>query len=294
MNNQATVLRKTMEEKEFIYTAGAYDALSGMMIENAGFDAVFTSGYAISASYLGMPDAELYTMTENLQVVQNIVNAVGIPVICDADTGYGNALNVIRTVKSFERAGVAGIILEDQIVPKRCPLGVSNDPELISIEEGAAKIQAAVEAKSNEDFIIIARTDAFGEDAIERANAYISAGADFIQPLSYVFGDVEGLVKFGQSVSVPLSLQMTKFAHDGISENMLRKINGKFIHFPLVPLMLASAALEDGLRQLVKHKKTKDLKIENRVMMDTDEFKNLIGFDEIERLQEKYMPINKS
>jgi 2-methylisocitrate lyase-like PEP mutase family enzyme len=286
MNTKANVLRKMISEKEFIYTAGAYDSLSAIMIERAGFDAVFTTGFGISASFLGLPDAELYSATENLQVVQNIVNSVSVPVIADADTGYGNAINVMRTVKLFEKAGVAGITLEDQVVPKRCPLGITSKPELISIEEGIAKIRAAVDARVDKDFVIIARTDAEGEEAVKRANAYIEAGADFIQPLSYVNGDKPGLVRFGKNVSVPLSVQMTIYAPDGLPEELLRDMNCKFVHFPLVPLMLSSAAIQNGLSDLLKHKKTNEIKNE---MMPLSEFKELIGFKDIEKLQDKYL-----
>lgn len=286
MSSKANDLRKLIIEKEFLYTAGAYDALSAIMIENAGFDAVFTTGFGISASALGLPDAELYTATENLQVVERIVNAVSVPVIADADTGYGNAINVMRTVKLFEKAGVAGITLEDQVVPKRCPLGINSKPELISVEEGVAKIRAAVDARTDKDFVIIARTDAEGEEAVKRANAYIEAGADFIQPLSYVNGDEFGLARFGQSVSVPLSVQMTVFAPKGLPEELLREMNCKFVHFPLVPLLLASAAVQKGLSELVSFRKTNDMKTE---MMPLSEFKELIKFKEIERLQDQYL-----
>jgi 2-methylisocitrate lyase-like PEP mutase family enzyme len=286
VHNNARKLREMIMEKEFIYTAGAYDSLSAIMIENAGFDAVFTTGFGVSASYLGLPDAELYTATENLQVVQNIVNAVNVPVISDADTGYGNAINVMRTVKLFEKAGVAGITLEDQVVPKRCPLGINTKPELISLEEGVAKIKAAVDARTDDDFVIIARTDAEGEEAVKRANAYIKAGADFIQPLSYVNGDEYGLVKFGKSISVPLSVQMLGFAPKGLPEDILREMNSKFIHFPLVPLLLSSAAIQNGLSELLKYKKTEEMKTE---MMPLSEFKDLIKFKDIERLQDKYL-----
>ncbi|MCH6265305.1 isocitrate lyase/PEP mutase family protein [Neobacillus citreus] len=286
MVRQTSVLRKMVKEKEFIYTAGAYDSLSAILIERAGFDAVFTTGFGISASSLGLPDAELYTATENLQVVQNIVNAVSVPVIADADTGYGNAINVMRTVRQFEKAGVAGITLEDQVVPKRCPLGISSKPELISLEEGVAKIKAAVDARTDEDFVIIARTDAEGEEAVKRANAYIEAGADFIQPLSYVNGDEYGLARFGKALARPLSVQMTVFAGSGLPEELLREMNAKFIHFPLVPLLLASAAVQKGLSELLKFKKTKEMDTE---MMSLSEFKEIIGFKEIESLQDKYL-----
>lgn len=284
MTSQATILRNILQEKEFVYTAGAYDSLSAILIENAGFDAVFTSGYAISASYLGMPDAELYTLTENVQVVQNIVNSTTIPVIVDADTGYGNAINVMRTVREFEKAGAAGLTLEDQVIPKRCPLGMK--PELIPIDEGVAKIKAAVEARVNKDFVIIARTDGSGEDAVKRAKAYIKAGADFIQPTPSLIGSVDDLINFGSEMSVPLSLVMVSLAGDGMREETFKEMNAKFIHFPLVPLLLATSAIETGLRELMEFKTTKSVKTS---MTGLKDFEELIGFPEVTRLQEKFL-----
>ena len=125
MTTPAKTLRQILAAGRTIWTAGAYDALSARLIDQAGFDAVFTTGFGISASHLGQPDVELYTMSENLGVVRNMVSTVRRPVIADGDTGYGNVINVMRTVREFERAGVAGIVFEDQVIPKRCPCAAS-------------------------------------------------------------------------------------------------------------------------------------------------------------------------
>lgn len=145
-----------------VWSAGAYDALSARFIEAAGFDACMTSGFGVSASHLGMPDAELYTMSENLAVVRNVVAATGLPIVADIDTAYGNAINVMRTIREFENAGVAAVIMEDQVAPKRCPICVGG-VETISVEEAEGKIAAAVEARRNKNMVIIARTDAATE-----------------------------------------------------------------------------------------------------------------------------------
>src|SRR5690606_33928555 len=131
----------------------AYDALSAKMIERAGFDAVMTSGFGVSASHLGMPDAELYTMSENLTVARNVVSVVDRPVVADSDTGYGNAINVMRTIREFENAGVSAVILEDQVAPKRCPICVGG-VEVIPMEEAVAKIRAAKEARRDPNMLI--------------------------------------------------------------------------------------------------------------------------------------------
>ena len=149
-----------------VWSAGAYDALSARFIEAAGFDACMTSGFGVSASHLGMPDAELYTMTENLNVVRNVVAATTLPIVADIDTAYGNAINVMRTIREFENAGVAAVIMEDQVAPKRCPICVGG-VETISVEEAEGKIAAAVEARRNRNMVIIARTDAATEEEAE-------------------------------------------------------------------------------------------------------------------------------
>src|SRR6185436_12885535 len=171
MSQASSDFRNRVRANKTVWAAGAYDAMSAKMIEAAGFDALLTSGFGVAASFLGQPDAELYTMTENLTVVRNVTNAVNIPVIADVDTGYGNAINVMRTVREFEATGVAGIIIEDQVSPKRCP-ACADHVEILPVEEAVAKIRAAVATRQNPDLIIIARTDAMDEaEAIRRAQA---------------------------------------------------------------------------------------------------------------------------
>lgn len=165
-------LQELLQKDDVLISTSAYDALSAKIIEQTGFQGIFTTGLGISASFLGMPDAELYTMSENLTVVRNIAQAVSVPVIADRDTGYGNAVNVWRTIKEFERAGVAGGFIEDQIVPKRCPACVE-EIDLIPIEEAVGMIKAAVDARQDSDFLIIGRTDAKGQEAVDRVNAYL-------------------------------------------------------------------------------------------------------------------------
>jgi len=191
-----------------VWSAGAYDALSARLIEQAGFDAVMTSGFGVSASFLGQPDAELYTMSENLAVVRNVASVVNIPVIADIDTGYGNPINVMRTVREFEAAGVSAVIIEDQVAPKRCPICVGG-VEVIPKEEAISKIEAAAAARRNPNMLIIARTDVVdGAEAIERGKAYVKAGADIIQPISKCFNSIDGLRAMRKGCGVPLSLQV--------------------------------------------------------------------------------------
>ncbi len=269
-----------------VWSAGAYDALSARFIEAAGFDACMTSGFGVSASHLGMPDAELYTMSENLAVVRNVVAATGLPIVADIDTAYGNAINVMRTIREFENAGVAAVIMEDQVAPKRCPICVGG-VETISVEEAEGKIAAAVEARRNKNMVIIARTDAATEEeAMARAKRYVAAGADIIQPISKTFKTLEGLKAMRQAAGVPLSLQMLGWLERDLSPQDVEGVAG-MATFALVPLMTVAKALEENLAELVKTKTTKSLP---RPVAQHDPFVEKIGFAEIERLQLKYLP----
>jgi len=268
-----------------IWAAGAFDALSAKYIQEAGFDALLTSGFGISASYLGQPDAELYTMSENLSVTGNVVNAVDIPVIADIDTGYGNAINVMRTVREFERAGVAAVILEDQVAPKRCPICVAG-VEVIPLDEGIAKIEAAAAARTDPNMLIIARTDVVSEsEAIERGKAYAAAGADIIQPISKCFNSIEGLRAMRQGCGVPLSLQVLGWLEKDLSPQEIEEVAG-IATFPLVPLMTAAHAMQENLKVLASTRSSKNLP---RPVTDHNDFIDFIGFTEVEELQLKYL-----
>lgn len=268
-----------------VWTAGAYDALSAKLAEEAGFDAVMSTGFGVSASHLGMPDLELYTATENLNVVRNMANAIDIPLIADADTGYGNAINVMRTVRDFEQGGVAAMIIEDQEVPKRCP-AVANGVELLPMDEGCAKIKAAVEARRDSNTLIIARTDAFDEDsAIARAKSYVDAGADLIQPISKCFSDFAGLKRLREACGVPLSLQILGWLEKDLDPAQIEDVAGLAV-FPLVALMSATQAIRSNLSVLAKSHKTDSLPQSVTSMTD---FKQFIGFEEYEAKQAKFL-----
>ena len=268
-----------------VWAAGAYDALSAKMIQQAGFEALLTSGFGISASFLGQPDAELYTMSENLSVTRNVVNAVTIPVVADIDTGYGNAINVMRTVREFEAAGVAAVILEDQVAPKRCPICVAG-VEVIPLDEGVAKIQAAAAARQDPNMLIIARTDVVDEAAaIERGKAYVAAGADIIQPISKCFRSIEGLRAMRQGCGVPLSLQVLGWLEKDLTAAQIAEVAG-LATYPLVPVMTVAQTLKDNLAALAQRHSTADLP---HPVMGHNEFIDFIGFAQVEELQLKYL-----
>lgn len=177
----STKLRKLMQESAPVVAPGAYDGLSARLVERAGFPAVYASGGAISRS-TGIPDLGLMSVSDIVARLETMVDAVSIPLIADADTGYGNALNVQYAVRAFQRAGVAGFHLEDQKFPKRC--GHYDDKSIVPTKEMTQKIQAVRDASGDADFVLIARTDALAvegyEKTIERSHAYIEAGADVI------------------------------------------------------------------------------------------------------------------
>ncbi len=181
MKKQTTLLRETINTQKILVAPGVSDGLSALLAKQAGFSALYASGGAIARS-AGYPDIGLLTMTEVCSVISHIVDVSGLPVIADADTGFGNALNTRRTVKTYERLGVAGLHLEDQTFPKRC--GHLNDKTLIPLEEMCQKIHAARTSLTDPDFVLIARTDAIAvegfESAIKRAKAYQAAGADML------------------------------------------------------------------------------------------------------------------
>ncbi|NKC16720.1 MAG: carboxyvinyl-carboxyphosphonate phosphorylmutase [Gammaproteobacteria bacterium] len=181
---QTTRLRELLKAPETLFIPGCYNAMTAKILEQVGFPAIYMTGYGTSLSLLGMPDAGLATMSEMHLNARYIANAVDIPLVADADNGYGNAINVIRTVREYMQTGAAAIHIEDQVIPKRC--GHVAGRLVIPIEEAAGKYRAAADVRDelDKDFIIIARTDARGahggtlDDAITRANAYLQAGAD--------------------------------------------------------------------------------------------------------------------
>ena len=289
------ILQDLLKRDEVLVTAGAYDALSARIIEQAGFPVVSTTGFGISASYLGKPDMELYTMTENVAVVRNIVQAVKVPVLADLDTGYGNALNVIRTVREFEQAGCAGGHLEDQLVPKRCP-ACAPTVQLLPIAEAVGKIKAAVDARKDPDFLIIGRTDAHGQEAVDRANAYLEAGAGLAMFISKAFPTYQELKRFSRQVNGHFALgyfetlSYPTWLKEDWSLDELQSMGARMLSYPLAPVFAAAHAVRGVAQHIARHKTIKGL--ESPPRMDHEQFAELIGFPEMTELQKKYMPVD--
>ncbi|MBI4272145.1 MAG: isocitrate lyase/PEP mutase family protein [Candidatus Rokubacteria bacterium] len=285
MKSRRKTFREKLQRGATLWIPGAYDVMSARLIEEAGFDGVLVSGFGVSASLLGLPDAELYTMTENLGVTRQVASAVGIPVMADADTGYGNALNVMRTVREFEATGVASITLEDQVSPKKCP-AVSDQTDVVPLEEAVAKIRAAVAARRDPGLVIIARTDARDPaEATRRAQAFAAAGADVVKPISKCFTSLEALQELKRACRRPLAISVIGWIERDLTPAQIESLGG-IATFPLTPLLTVAGALRRNLARLAATKSTASLPVPP---MPEGDFKTFIGFEEIERLERAYL-----
>jgi len=237
--------------KGTVQMPGAFNALTARAIERAGFGAVYVSGAGLSNAVFGLPDVGLVSATEAVEHTRRIVNAVTLPVVVDADTGFGEAINTARTVAEMEAAGVSAIHLEDQVLPKKC--GHLDGKELVSAEAMAEKIRAACAARSDKDFMIIARTDARGvtsfEDAVDRARRYLDAGADGIFPEA--MQSAEELAKFADRVKAPLLANMTEFGKTPLlTLGELTRIGYRMVIYPQTALRVAFKAVTEMLADL--------------------------------------------
>lgn len=268
-----------------VMVPGVFNPLIGRLAQRAGFQAVYLSGAALSAS-MGLPDVGLVTLTEFVAAAKAITDATSLPLVCDADTGFGEALNVERTVQQFERAGVAGIHLEDQILPKRC--GHLSGKGLISIEDMEAKIRAAVAAKSDPDFLIIARTDARSVngfvDAVDRANRLRAAGADVIFPEA--LETQEEFAKFAKESPGPLLANMTEFGKSPMLDvTTLGEMGYRLILFPVTSLRTALKAVEGLFAEIMKSGHQRDCLSK---MLTRAELYELLGYTGYEERDKRY------
>jgi methylisocitrate lyase len=250
MSRPAT-LRARLAQPQILVAPGAADAMTARIIERAGFDAVYLTGAGLANASFGLPDLGLTTMTEVVAQVQRIADAIGVPLIVDADTGYGGALNVVRTVRELERAGAAAIQLEDQVNPKRC--GHFEGKEVVPTAEMVQKIAAAVYARQDPDLVIVARTDARAvegfEAAVERSRAYAAAGADVIffeAPVS-----LDELRQAPRSIPAPLLANMVEGGKTPLlSAAELEALGYRVVIFANAAQRVAAKAVQDAMRVL--------------------------------------------
>jgi len=283
-----TRLRELLAGPDLLVAPGAYDALSARLIAQAGFSAVYMTGFGTAASALGQPDVGLLTMSEMVNRAAALAAVVGdLPLISDADTGYGNPINIRRTICEYERAGVAAVHIEDQVWPKKC--GHMEGKQVIPMDEMVQKIRAAVDARQDPDFVIIARTDANAvnglEDALRRGRAFREAGADVIfieaprsvaelRAIKQAFPDVPLLFNWAESSKTPF-----------LSLNEIRSLGFKLVLFPVSLLFAATQAML-GLLEILKRGET-SIPFHSQ-MVTFAQFTDLIGLPEIQELERHY------
>jgi carboxyvinyl-carboxyphosphonate phosphorylmutase len=280
-------LKQLLKDKSLLVAPGAFDVLSARIIAMAGHQAVYMTGYGTSASVIGQPDVGLLTMSEMAERARNIAAAVDVPVIADGDTGFGNPLNVIRTVKAYELAGAAGIQLEDQVFPKRC--GHMLGRRVIAKDEMIQKIKAAADARQDDDFVIIARTDArttLGlEQALERGKAYAEAGADvlFIESPE----SIDELRQITQAFpNTPTLANMIEGGRTPfLPTQQLEALGFAIAIYPTGPLYAAAKAVNRYLEAL-RNTGTTIGKVPD--MVPFEEFNRLIGLPQYNELEQRY------
>lgn len=288
MSEDTTRFRELVEREEILPAMGGYDALSASLIEQAGGEVVYMSGSSVSTSTHGYPDVGLTTMTEMVERARQMVNAVDVPVFADADTGYGNPVNVMRTVEEFESAGVAGIHIEDQDFPKKC--GHFDDKAIIPTAEMKEKYRAAVDAREDDDFLIIARTDARAvnglEDALHRLHEYRDAGADILffeapksrEELERVTDEFDD--------DTPLLANMTEGGETPLfTAEEFEGIGFDIVLYPATGFKAAAKAMQDVFTEIAETGTQKDVMDKLATWQGRND---ITGLDEILELEAEY------
>jgi 2-methylisocitrate lyase-like PEP mutase family enzyme len=287
-------LQNMIANGEMVVAIGAHDALSAVLVERAGFNAVYVGSYATEATFLGKPDLALMSKTERLMICRNIAKAVTVPVIADMEEGYGTAISVMDAIRDFEAVGLAGVHIDDEDLPSKCPFlpGIPRN-QLISVDEMCGKIRAATDARLDPNFKIIARSDVIGtvpleeyyregmmEEVVSRSKAYSDAGADaiFVMALS-----VEELEYFADRIDAPLVGIFATIEPIPIRE--FEKVGCQMVIGSLVSLYMAGRGLVDGLKAL---KETGDWNAVQDKMINDREFFNIVGLDSYRPLYEHY------
>lgn len=287
MTSSRHALRQRITDGSTLWFGGAQDALSALLVEQSDFDGIFSTGFGISAALLGQPDMELYTLSENVATVNRMAHVVSKPIFVDADTGYGSVLNMGRTVREFEKAGAAALQIEDQISPKRCPAATAHST-LVPVRDALARIHAALDARTDPDLLIVARTDAMDpSEALDRAAQYAQAGADLIQPISRTFDRYEQLVQLRDACGRRLSLQlMAGTWMTALSRAQIESV-AAFASYPIAGLLTTVHTVRANLAELARRRSGdfSGLPFEQTTMAD---FKDVIGWHAMEARQTHY------
>ena len=283
---KTSLMKKLILDEEILVMPGAHDPLSAKIIELVGFKALILGGYSATASRLGKPDVSFLTMTEMADCLRNISDVVDIPVFADGDTGYGNVTNVRYTVRAFEKAGVAALFIEDQVFPKRC--GHMEGKQIIPTLDMVAKIKAAVDARVDEDLVIMARTDAVAthsvNEAIERANIYREAGADLI--LVEAVTSVEQMKRTNESIHAPTMANMVEGGKTPIlTVKELQDVGYSVVCIPNATVYATAWALKELWSELKKEGTTRNWMDK---MIYFDDFNKLVGLNKVRELESYY------
>ena len=282
-------LKQLLKRNQLLVAPGCFDGLSARLVQEAGFETAYLSGGAVARS-MGIPDIGLVTMSESIERAVQVVSAINIPIIADADTGYGNAVNLVRSVREFERAGVAAIHIEDQITPKRC--GHLDGKEVISQAEMELKLKAALAARTDPDFCIIARTDARGvngfDDAVKRANAFAKLGVDAIfleAPQSE-----EELAEIPRRVpNIPLLVNVFKGGKTPmLPKNRLEKMGYRIAIYPSETQRAAIHAMRTALSTLKREGTTESIDANLTTFKDRDK---VVGLDDWNKIEREFMAV---
>lgn len=289
-----TRLRELLAGSEIVVKPGAYNALSARIIEDAGFQSMGLSGYSVSTAMLGKPDIGLLTMNEIVDTARYITAVTTIPLIADADTGFGNAINAIRTTEEFIRAGAAGIHIEDQVAPKRC--GHVAGKQIVSTEEMVGKLRACAKVRDDmdPDFVLIARTDARGvaggsmDEVIRRANAYVEAGADMIFPEGLI--SEEEIIRACREINAPIHYNRTGVS-PFLGKDRLQELGVRMVSNASGALRTAARAMWDYMEGFA----AEDVDYVLRFLKEgenhpTGNLHQFVGFPAIRKLEEEYLP----
>ena len=283
------LLRQKLERGEFIVAPGVFDMISTMLAQRVGFDAVYASGYWLTASYLGLPDAGIATYTDMLNRVAKVVEKSTAPVIADADTGFGGLLNVHHTVRGYEAAGVSAIQIEDQEFPKKC--GHTPYRRVIPLEDMVAKVRVAVDARKSKDFLVIARTDARSglgfEESVRRGQAYAEAGADlvFVEALK----SEDEMRRACAAINKPMMANMSDGGATPIRPAAeLKSLGYSLAIWPAMAALSASAAME---RAMLNLKATGTSIAPDVPLWSFDAFCRMVGFEDVWAFEEKWKDV---
>ncbi|HET7876691.1 MAG TPA: isocitrate lyase/phosphoenolpyruvate mutase family protein [Methylomirabilota bacterium] len=292
---KAAALRALLRRPGLVPMVGAHDALSAKLIEAAGFPLIWSSSFAVSAAQRAVPDVNLLTMTENLEAAQHINAAVAVPVIADVDNGYGNAVNVVRTVEEYEQAGIAGICMEDNVFPKKCSLYPGMRRELLSIEEFVGKTRAALATRQDPDFLLIARVEALiagwgMREALRRAHAYAEAGADMILIHSKSKTATE-ILEFMRLWDRPTPVVVVPTLYPSVTFEELERAGVKMVIWANQALRGAVRGMQATLEALARERRLDAL---DPLIVPLEEIYRHVGVDEFKAIEQEYLPAASS